>query len=398
MARTLQAAALPRIDARQLPTAAALGALGIVYGDIGTSALYGFKQAADAAGTLSPETIMGIVSVIVWSLIVIVSFKYAILIMRADNRGEGGIVALLALLDARHAPAKSWRSSLLVIGLIGAALLYGDGVITPAISVLSAVEGLKLDAPQLAPVVVPISIAILVGLFLVQRKGTAFIGNIFGPVMLIWFLAIGVLGLRGIIAAPEILGALSPHHALIYLLHAASPLSRARAREVAGNQRPWPADKVERWAIDRLIPYAKNARTHTDAQVAAIAASIKEWGWTSPALVGEDGGLIAGHARVLAARQLGIAEIPVMVAAGWTEAQKRAYVLADNQLAITGSGWDPELLRLELGELKLTGFDLSLTGSRASGVADGRFVAARAASSALRRQHGRDGRRARARW
>jgi ParB-like chromosome segregation protein Spo0J len=144
-----------------------------------------------------------------------------------------------------------------------------------------------------------------------------------------------------------------------------SPVSaraRARAREAAGNQKPWPADKVERWSIDRLIPYAKNARTHTDAQVAAIAASIKEWGWTTPALVGEDGGLIAGHARVLAARQLGIAEIPVMVAAGWSEAQKRAYVLADNQLAITGSGWDPELLRLELGELKLGGFDLSLTG------------------------------------
>jgi hypothetical protein len=143
-----------------------------------------------------------------------------------------------------------------------------------------------------------------------------------------------------------------------------SPVSRGRAhaREAAGNQRPWPADKVERWAIDRLIPYAKNARTHTDAQVAAIAASIKEWGWTTPALVGEDGGLIAGHARVLAARQLGIANIPVMVAAGWSEAQKRAYVLADNQLAITGSGWDPELLRLELGELKLSGFDLSLTG------------------------------------
>ena len=100
---------------------------------------------------------------------------------------------------------------------------------------------------------------------------------------------------------------------------------------------------MERWAIDRLIPYAKNARTHTDAQVAAIAARIKEWGWTTPALVGEDGGLIAGHARILAARQLGIAEIPVMVAAGWTEAQKRAYVLADNQLAITGSGWDHRL-------------------------------------------------------
>ena len=188
MARTLQAAALPRIEARQVPAAATLTALGIVYGDIGTSPLYGFKQAADASGAITPETIIGIVSVILWSLIVIVSFKYAILIMRADNRGEGGIIALLALLDVRRAPAGSWRASLLIVGLVGAALLYGDGVITPAISVLSAVEGLKLDAPQLAPVVVPISIAILVGLFLVQRKGTAFIGNIFGPVMLIWFI------------------------------------------------------------------------------------------------------------------------------------------------------------------------------------------------------------------
>src|ERR1700731_2013825 len=141
-----------------------------------------------------------------------------------------------------------------------------------------------------------------------------------------------------------------------------SARARARARDGSGNQRPWPADKVERWAIDRLIPYARNARTHTDAQIAAIAASIKEWGWTTPALVGEDGGLIAGHARILAARQLGISEIPVMVAAGWSEAQKRAYELADNELAITGSGWDAELLRLELGELKLNGFDLSLTG------------------------------------
>jgi KUP system potassium uptake protein len=142
--------------------------------------------------------------------------------MRADNRGEGGIVALLALLDVRHAPRGSWRASLMIVGLIGAALLYGDGIITPAISVLSAVEGLKLDAPQLAPAVVPVSVAILVGLFLVQRKGTRFIGNIFGPVMLLWFLVIGVLGLRGIIGAPNILGALSPHHALTYLIQ--SPL------------------------------------------------------------------------------------------------------------------------------------------------------------------------------
>ncbi len=219
MARTLEAAALPQIETRQLPAAAALAALGVVYGDIGTSALYGFKQAADAAGTISPETTMGIVSVILWSLILIVSLKYAILIMRADNRGEGGILALLALLDVRHAPPGSLRASLLIVGLMGAALLYGDGVITPAISVLSAVEGLKLDAPGLAPAVVPLSIAILVGLFLVQSKGTSFIGNIFGPVMLMWFVVIALLGLRGIIGAPGILSALSPHHALIYLVH-----------------------------------------------------------------------------------------------------------------------------------------------------------------------------------
>jgi len=140
--------------------------------------------------------------------------------MRADNRGEGGIVALLALLDARRAAPGTWRASLLLVGLVGAALLYGDGVITPAISVLSAVEGLKLEAPGLAPMVVPISIAILVGLFLVQRKGTEFVGNVFGPVMLLWFLVIGLLGMRGIAQTPDILGAISPHHAVIFLVHA----------------------------------------------------------------------------------------------------------------------------------------------------------------------------------
>src|ERR1700759_4643638 len=153
----------------QLPVPTALAALGIVYGDIGTSPLYAFKQAANSGGTLSPETIIGIVSLILWSLIMIISVKYAILIMRADNRGEGGIVALLALLDARHAQRGTWRASLLVIGLIGAALLYGDGVITPAISVLSAVEGLKVDAPQLSRFVVPIACAVLVALFAVER-------------------------------------------------------------------------------------------------------------------------------------------------------------------------------------------------------------------------------------
>jgi KUP system potassium uptake protein len=219
MAKAHELTVLPE---REAPSAAAMAlvALGVVYGDIGTSPLYALKQAAQAGGTLSPETIMGVVSLILWSLILIVSLKYAILIVRADNDGEGGIVALLALLDVRHAPPGSLRASLLIVGLIGAALLYGDGVITPAISVLSAVEGLKLDAPQLAPMVVPTSLAILVGLFLVQRKGTEYIGNIFGPVMLGWFVVIGLLGLRGIVHAPAILAAVNPQHAVVFLVQA----------------------------------------------------------------------------------------------------------------------------------------------------------------------------------
>ncbi len=200
--------------------AAALAALGIVYGDIGTSPLYALKQAVAAGGAPTPESVMGIVSLILWSLILIVSFKYAILILRASNQGEGGIMALLALLDVRHSPKGSWRARLLIFGLIGAVLLYGDGVITPAISVLSAVEGVKLDAPQLAPVVVPLSVAILFALFAVQRKGTQYIGNIFGPVMLLWFAVIGVLGLRGIAASPGIIGAANPMHAVFYLIQA----------------------------------------------------------------------------------------------------------------------------------------------------------------------------------
>jgi KUP system potassium uptake protein len=219
MAETLQAVVLHKPEEWKRSATAAFAALGVVYGDIGTSTLYGMKQAADASGAVSPATVMGVASVILWSLIVIVALKYAILILRADNHGEGGIVALLALLDARHAPRRSPRASLLVVGLAGAALLYGDGVITPAISVLSAVEGLKIDAPRLAPMVIPITLAILVGLFLIQHKGTTFIGNLFAPVMLAWFIAIGLLGLLGIIRTPGILGAINPQYALVYLAH-----------------------------------------------------------------------------------------------------------------------------------------------------------------------------------
>ena len=123
----------------------------------------------------------------------------------------------------------------------------------------------------------------------------------------------------------------------------------------------WPADKVERRAVAALIPYARNARTHSDAQVAQIAASIVEWGWTTPVLIDEAGGIIAGHGRVLAARQLALPDVPVMVAAGWSEAQKKAYVLADNQLALN-AGWDINLLKIEISDLDLEGFDLKLTG------------------------------------
>jgi ParB-like chromosome segregation protein Spo0J len=123
----------------------------------------------------------------------------------------------------------------------------------------------------------------------------------------------------------------------------------------------WPADHVERWALDRLIPYAKNARTHSEAQIAQIAASIREWGWTNPILVDEDGTIIAGHGRVLAARHLGMREAPVMVARGWSDAQRRAYILADNRLA-ENAGWDKELLRLEVADLAAMGFDLPLIG------------------------------------
>jgi KUP system potassium uptake protein len=206
-----------------LPTAATVGALGIVYGDIGTSPLYAFKEAvkaATASGAPVAGAVLGIVSLIIWSLILIISLKYAILIMRADNRGEGGIVALLALLRARHARPGTWRAGVLILGLLGAALLYGDGAITPAISVLSAVEGLKVDAPNLAPVVVPVCIAVLVCLFAVQRRGTGFIGGIFGPIMLVWFLIIAILGLRGIMMEPGIVAAFSPLHAIEFLIHA----------------------------------------------------------------------------------------------------------------------------------------------------------------------------------
>jgi KUP system potassium uptake protein len=215
----LSAGTLPRGSG--LPLTATLGALGVVYGDIGTSPLYAFKEAVKAAahdGALSNEAIFGIVSLILWALILIISLKYALLILRADNRGEGGIVALLALLSARNAQPGTWRAKLLIVGLVGAALLYGDGAITPAISVLSAVEGLKVDAPSLSSFVVPLTVMILIGLFAIQSRGAGFIGNIFGPIMLAWFLVIGALGVHGIVKSPGVLAAVSPLYAVEFLI------------------------------------------------------------------------------------------------------------------------------------------------------------------------------------
>jgi KUP system potassium uptake protein len=195
---------------------------GVVFGDIGTSPLYTLNTAAKAAspgGVVAPEAVLGIVSLIFWSLIIVISIKYAILIMRADNHGEGGILALLALVSPKRARESRWRAAMVVVGLIGATLLYGDGAITPAISVLSAIEGLKVYTPRLDRIVVPLTVAILLVLFMIQRKGTSFIGRLFGPIMVVWFFVIALLGAMGIARDPAILAALNPLAAITYLLH-----------------------------------------------------------------------------------------------------------------------------------------------------------------------------------
>ena len=215
--------AIPVERNRQFWASAALACMGVVFGDIGTSPLYTLQVAAKAAssgGMASPEAVLGIISLIFWSLIIVISIKYAILIMRADNHGEGGILALLALVSPRRAKQSRRRAIIVMIGLLGATLLYGDGTITPAISVLSALEGLKVYTPQMGRFVVPLTVVILSLLFLIQRRGTSWIGGIFGPVMLIWFIVIGVLGVLGIAKAPAVLAALSPLPAITYLWHA----------------------------------------------------------------------------------------------------------------------------------------------------------------------------------
>ena len=199
-------------------SALVLGSIGIVYGDIGTSVLYAVKTVfADGHVALTPANIFGILSIFFWTLTVIVSIKYVMLVLRADNHGEGGTAALLALASNAVKDKPVLRRRLLIVGMFGAALFYGDGVITPAISVLSAVEGLEVISPKFTKYVVPLTLVILLALFMVQKRGTGGIGKFFGPITLVWFLAIGLLGIVQIAGNPSILKALSPHYALMFM-------------------------------------------------------------------------------------------------------------------------------------------------------------------------------------
>ena len=199
---------------------ATLAALGIVFGDIGTSPLYAFRESFLGLAHLdvTEAHIFGVLSMITWSLIIVISVKYLLVVMRADNEGEGGIIALVSLLQTKVSGTSRWHHILIVAGLFGAALLYGDGAITPAISVLSALEGLELVTAAFTPFVIPLTIGILIGLFSIQRYGTAKIGRVFGPILILWFAALALLGLRGIWLEPDILVALSPTWAIQFLL------------------------------------------------------------------------------------------------------------------------------------------------------------------------------------
>ena len=201
----------------------ALAALGVVYGDIGTSPLYALKEVFGSPHhpvPITPDNVLGILSLVFWALMMVVSGKYVLFIMRADNRGEGGIMALMAL-ALHNAKEGRRRNIVIMLGLFGAALFYGDGVVTPAISVLSAVEGLHVITPAFDPFVIPLALAVLIFLFAIQRKGTATVGKLFGPVMLLWFGVLTVLGVINILAEPSVLRALNPVWAMSFL--AANP-------------------------------------------------------------------------------------------------------------------------------------------------------------------------------
>jgi KUP system potassium uptake protein len=196
-----------------------LGAIGIVYGDLGTSPLYTMKEIFNGAHAVqvTPENVLGILSLIFWSIILVISIKYVLFVMRASNHGEGGIMALMAL-ALRHRNQQRQRNIIITLGLFGTALFYGDGIITPAISVLSAVEGLQIAAPVLQPFVLPVTIVVLIALFMFQSYGTNKVGLLFGPIMLIWFITLGLLGGINIFKNPYVLQALNPAYGIQFFL------------------------------------------------------------------------------------------------------------------------------------------------------------------------------------
>src|SRR5882757_5049309 len=194
-----------------------LGAVGVVFGDIGTSPLYTLRECLKAAGGVSQANVFGIVSLILWSILIVVTLKYVSFVMRAGNDGEGGILALTAL--ASGVAPERLRNVLLTLGVFGAAMFYGDSMITPAISVISAVEGVTLIDAQLTAWIVPISLVILTGLFAIQKHGTSVVGKVFGPVMVVWFVTLAALGLLHIVQHPVILEAASPTFAISFLAH-----------------------------------------------------------------------------------------------------------------------------------------------------------------------------------
>lgn len=201
---------------RKLTASGALAALGIVYGDLGTSPLYTFQTIVDdSGGHPSADKALGLLSLVVWALIATVSLKYCVFVMRADNNGEGGILALMALVTGR---AGRMAGGLVVAGLFGAALIYGDGIVTPAISVLSALEGINIVTETFKPYVLPVALVVLLGLFAAQSKGTARIGRVFGPVMLLWFAVIALLGFLGVLRRPEVLAAINPLYGVRFVL------------------------------------------------------------------------------------------------------------------------------------------------------------------------------------
>ena len=211
MQSTAKKAALPAIT---------LAALGVVFGDIGTSPLYALRQCFISAHiAINESTVLGILSLIFWCMMLTISFKYITVIMKADNNGEGGIMSLLALNLRSTRIADNKKIFLIALGFIGASLFFGDGIITPAISVMSAIEGLSIATPIFNQWLMPIAIGILTGLFLIQRHGTGIMGKYFGPVTLAWFIAIGVIGINSILQTPYVLAMISPHWAIGFIYH-----------------------------------------------------------------------------------------------------------------------------------------------------------------------------------